>query len=740
MNYLKTRYNKNIGGGNMSKENLNFEEIKNEIMKNIEFKKLTLDQVRKNMHIKGETMQASFINAINELEEEGKIYLDEEGYYKKFDSKQLGKVQGIIHINKTGQGFVFIEYKGNKIKYLIKEEDLNGALENDVVVLTNIHHGKTNYADAKVEKIIKRHTGKTIFEYNGNGEFIPYTIHGNVTVICPKDQLRKIVTGDRVLVTMDKECIATIENKAVFEAKIEKVVGHKDDPDIEVSTIAAEHGFLKEFPKDVIKQLKKIPDKVTEEDLKDRKDLRDKIIFTIDGKDTKDMDDAISIIKTNDNHYILSVHIADVTHYIKEGSPLDIEAKKRGTSAYLAGSVIPMFPHQISNGICSLNEGVDRLTKTVDMYISPEGEILDYLIYNSVINSKKKMNYDDVNKILEKNIIPKDYALFKEDLLIMKELSELLTKKSQDKGKVDFGTDEIKAITSPTGEPIYFESRSQHTAEKIIENFMIAANSCVAEYHKWLETPEIFRIHGDPNDDNLIEALKTLKIEGLCPKEKVDSLINKIKNGHYSSKDLNNFLENFKENENYLLISKIILKSMSKAKYSSTCDGHYGLGLNYYTHFTSPIRRHPDLIVHRFTNPYENYTPSELLPYYNTLPEICEHDSKMEREADKAEKETLDLKMAEYMQRQFENDHTTIYQGRIINMTPYDTEIRLDNNIIGHVTPQDLAHAKAIGHNQKLKLGQKVYVLIKEVSIQHRIIYFNLNYKELSKAKQKIKE
>ena len=724
----------------MSKENLNFEEIKNEIMKNIEFKKLTLDQVRKNMHIKGETMQASFINAINELEEEGKIYLDEEGYYKKFDSKQLGKVQGIIHINKTGQGFVFIEYKGNKIKYLIKEEDLNGALENDVVVLTNIHHGKTNYADAKVEKIIKRHTGKTIFEYNGNGEFIPYTIHGNVTVICPKDQLRKIVTGDRVLVTMDKECIATIENKAVFEAKIEKVVGHKDDPDIEVSTIAAEHGFLKEFPKDVIKQLKKIPDKVTEEDLKDRKDLRDKIIFTIDGKDTKDMDDAISIIKTNNNHYILSVHIADVTHYIKEGSPLDIEAKKRGTSAYLAGSVIPMFPHQISNGICSLNEGVDRLTKTVDMYISPEGEILDYLIYNSVINSKKKMNYDDVNKILEKNIIPKDYALFKEDLLIMKELSELLTKKSQDKGKVDFGTDEIKAITSPTGEPISFESRSQHTAEKIIENFMIAANSCVAEYHKWLETPEIFRIHGDPNDDNLIEAFKTLKIEGLCPKEKVDSLINKIKNGHYSSKDLNNFLENFKENENYLLISKIILKSMSKAKYSSTCDGHYGLGLNYYTHFTSPIRRHPDLIVHRFTNPYENYTPSELLPYYNTLPEICEHDSKMEREADKAEKETLDLKMAEYMQRQFENDHTTIYQGRIINMTPYDTEIRLDNNIIGHVTPQDLAHAKAIGHNQKLKLGQKVYVLIKEVSIQHRIIYFNLNYKELSKAKQKIKE
>ena len=724
----------------MSKENLNIEELKNEIMQNIEFKKLTLDQVRKAMHIKGETMQASFIIAINELEEKGKIYLDEEGYYKKFDSKQLGKVQGTIHINQMGQGFVFIEYNGHKIKYLIKEENLNGALENDIVVLTSIHHGKTNYADAKVEKIIKRYSGKTIFEYNGNGEFIPYTIHGNVTVICPKEQLRKIVAGDRVLVTIDKERIATIENKAVFEAQIEKIVGHKDDPDIEVATIAAEHGFLKEFPEDVIQQLKTIPDKVTKDDLINRKDLRKKNIFTIDGKDTKDMDDAISIVKTKDDHYILSVHIADVTHYIKEGSPLDIEAKKRGTSAYLADSVIPMFPHQISNGICSLNEGVDRLTKTVDMYISPQGEILDYLIYDSVINSKKKMNYDDVNKILNQNTIPKGYEPFKDDLFTMQELSKLLTQNFQDKGKVDFASDEIKAIISPTGEPLSFEARFQHDAERLIENFMIAANSCVAEYHKWLETPEIYRVHGDPNDDNLVEALKTLKIEGLCPKEKADSLINKIKNGHYNSKDLNAFLENFKENENYLLISKIVLKSMSKAKYLSTCEGHYGLGLNYYTHFTSPIRRHPDLIVHRFTNPYDNYTPEQLLPYYSKLEEICDHDSKMEREADKAEKETLDLKMAEYMQREFENDHTTIYKGRIINMTPYDTEIRLDNNIIGHVTPQDLAHAKATGHNRKLKLGQKVYVLIKEVSIPHRIIYFNLNYKELSKSKQKVKE
>ena len=267
---------------------------------------------------------------------------------------------------------------------------------------------------------------------------------------------------------------------------------------------------------------------------------------------------------------------------------------------------------------------------------------------------------------------------------------------------------------------------------------MIAANSCVAEYYKWLETPQVYRVHGTPNDDNLIEALQTLKKEKLCSKQDVDSLINKIKNGHYNSADLNAFLDRFKKDENYSIISHLILTSMSKAKYTSTCEGHYGLGLNYYTHFTSPIRRHPDLMVHRLTNPYQKYDIPKLLTYYHTLPEMCEHDSFMEREADQAEKEVLALKMAEYMQRKFEEDHNYIYEGRIIEMTPYDTKIKLKNQVIGHVTPQDLARAKASNHNRKLKLGEKVFVLVKEVSIPHRIIYFNLNYKELSKPTQKV--
>ena len=722
----------------MTKEIQSIGDIKTEIMNDLELKKQTIDEIRKALHVRGEFMQASFIDALKELEEEGKVYLDEDGYYKKFEYKQLGKVQGKIYINNIGKGFVFIENNGRKTKYLVNENHLNGALDGDVVVLKDINHGKTNYATAKVEKIIKRAKGKTIFEYAGDGEFIPYSIHGNVTIICPKEELKKIVKGQRVLVNIDKEKIATIENKAVFEAHIDKIVGHKDDPDIEIATIAAEHAFFKDFPEDVIEQLETIPDQVLPEDFDNRNDLRHCNIFTIDGKDTKDIDDAISIIKTKDDHYILSVHIADVSHYIKENSPLDLEARKRGTSAYLASSVIPMFPHQISNGICSLNEGVDRLTKTVEMYISPNGEILDYQIYDSVIQSKKQMNYDEVNQILINKNTPKGYETFVEDLQIMNELSKKLNARRQNEGKVDFASDEIKIITSPTGEALEFETRKQNQAEHLIENFMIAANSCVAEYYKWLETPQVYRVHGTPNDDNLIEALQTLKKEKLCSKQDVDSLINKIKNGHYNSADLNAFLDRFKKDENYSIISHLILTSMSKAKYTSTCEGHYGLGLNYYTHFTSPIRRHPDLMVHRLTNPYQKYDIPKLLTYYHTLPEMCEHDSFMEREADQAEKEVLALKMAEYMQRKFEEDHNYIYEGRIIEMTPYDTKIKLKNQVIGHVTPQDLARAKASNHNRKLKLGEKVFVLVKEVSIPHRIIYFNLNYKELSKPTQKV--
>ncbi|MDD6323337.1 MAG: VacB/RNase II family 3'-5' exoribonuclease [Bacilli bacterium] len=715
------------------------EEIKKDILDNVNIKKLTKSQLRKCAHIKGEINEASFINVLNELEEEGKLYYDEDGYYKIFDSKQLGKVQGEIHINKTGQGFVFIMQGKRKIKYLINKENINGALDGDKVILMDINpNNKTHYADAKVEKVIKRNKEKAIFEYAGKGEFLPYGISENITVLCPKEQLIGLVCGDRVLVKVGKDLLAQIEGKLIFQGDIEKHVGHKDDPDIDIQTIAASHGFFKDFPKEVENQLKTIPDKVTEEELIGRKDLRNKTIFTIDGKDTKDMDDAISIDIAENGDYILGVHIADVTHYVKEGTPLYEQAKLRGTSAYLADSVIPMLPHQLSNGICSLNENEDRLTKTVEMIIDKDtGKIKDYYIFDSVINSKKKMNYDDVNKLLEENIVPEGYEQFIIDLLNMRFLAALLNENRKKLGKVDFFSDEIKVITSPTGDPIEFEARNQKTAERLIENFMIAANTCVAEYHSYLSVPFVYRTHGSPSDDNLLQTLQLLKIEGLCDKIHTDALINKIKNDRYTSNDLNEFINHYKNKETYPVISNLILRSMSKAIYSSHNDGHYGLGLKYYTHFTSPIRRFPDLEVHNLINQYYTYEDiPKILNNELELPIICSHSSFMEREADKAELETLDLKMAQYMQSCIGE----IMKGQIIKMSPYDNEIRLENNIIGHVTPQDMHHAQKVGHNKKIKLGEKVYVLVKDVSVPHRVVYLSLAYKELSKTKQKVKK
>lgn len=714
---------------------LKTDEIEKSILEIIEIKKLTKPQLRKYAHIKGEVNEASFNGVLNKLEEEGKIYYDEDGYFKKFDSKQLGKVQGEIHINNLGQGFLFIETGKTKVKYLINKENINGALDGDIVVLTDIHHNnKTHYADAKVEKIIKRSIGKAVFEYAGKGEFIPYDVDEKITIICPKEDLIGLVIGDRILVKLGKEMMAQIENKLVFEGKIEKHIGHKDDPDIEIETIAADHGFFTQFSEKAIKQLDTIPDKVYKRDLIGREDLRNKTIFTIDGKDTKDMDDAISIDILENGNYLLGVHIADVSYYVKEDTPLFLEAQERGTSAYLADSVIPMLPHRLSNGICSLNEGEDRLTKSVDIIINPQGKILDYRIYNSVINSCKKMNYDDVNEILENGNIPKGYERFVPDLLVMRQVAYILNENRKKSGKVDFYSDEIKVNVTPTGDPLSFESRNQKTAERLIENFMIAANSCIAEYHKNLCIPFVYRVHGDPNDDNLIQALNTLKTEKICTKNEIDSLINNIKNGHYTSNDLANFLSSHSKDKNYPIISNLILRSMSKAKYDTHNDGHYGLALKDYTHFTSPIRRFPDLLVHTLINEYQTYENiPKILNYEYTLPPMCEHSSFMEREADTAEIETLDLKMAEYMKDRI-NER---FSGTIIKMTPYDNVIKLDNNIIGHVTPQDMAHAHKVGHNKNLKLGSKVMVLVKDVSIPHRIIYFNLNYKELSKAKVK---
>lgn len=703
--------------------------MKEKIIKNIEKKKLTASMLKKIMHIKGCKAKATFFNTLKLLEDENVIFMDEDGYYQSQREKNKKLIKGIIHISKVGYGRVFIETSHGKEKYIIDEENLSGALDGDTVL---IEVGKTEgngYKKSKVVEILERKEGKAIFEFDGS-KLKPYNIHGNITVLCNEEGMKKLSNGSLVLVSLGDRPVGKINKGLVFEGSIDEVIGHKDDPDIDVKAIGAKHGFLVEFSKEAEKELDYIKDNVEKEDLIGREDLRDKIIFTIDGSHTKDMDDAISIDINERGNFILGVHIADVNHYVKKGSYLDKEARERGTSAYLADSVIPMLPHKLSNGICSLNEGVDRLTKSVEMEIDDKGNIINYRIFDSVINSKKKMTYECVNRVLKEDIDILGYEPFKEDLLLMYLLSEILEKKRKERGNIDFTTTEVSVIEE---DDLSFNKCEQDIAEKIIENFMILANETVTKHYASKNLPFVYRVHADPNNDRLIKSLRELLDEGLCGSD-VIYLINKIEKNKLTSSDLEDFLSRYRSTEVEEIISVAILTSMSKARYSEVNEGHYGLALDYYTHFTSPIRRYPDLEVHRLIDEYKNVeSKQDLLQIEDSLSEICSHSSFMERQADQAEKETLELKMAQYSLNHIGKE----YRGQITAFNPYGLDVKLDNNIKGIANLKDIDLPKD-EDKYKLKLGQRVYVLIKDVSIPHRIIYLSIIGAERKKQKRKI--
>lgn len=685
------------------------------------------------MKIKGGKAKALFFSTLKQLMDEKKIYINEEGFFqitnKKKENKNVKK--SIIHISNEGYGTIYIERENEADKFIIDKNDLGGALDGDTVEITSEDKEiAAGYRKARVVKVLKRSNGKVIFEFDGE-KLIPHGIHGNIKVICPKEELKKIVSGSLVLITLDATAYKRKNEKIIYKGNIERVVGHKDDPDAEMEIIGAKRGFFKDFREDAIKQARSISQKISEEELKGRLDLRDEKIFTIDGSHTKDRDDAISIDVDENGNYILKVHIADVSHYIKKGSPLDIEASERGTSLYMADSVIPMLPHELSNGICSLNEGVDRLTKTVELKIDKDGNVLSEEIYYSVINSKKAMTYEDINEYLEKGIHIDGYEDFEDELLILNLLSKKEEIKRKERGNIDFNLPDT-SITDE-GDNIQFHEQRQNSAEKIIENCMILANEAVATHYVENNLPMIKRVHNEPNFDRLKKKLGFLMSEGLCGKDAL-YLMKKIDNKRLNSYDLDNFLRKYKGTEVEDIVAIDILTCMSKAIYTNENRGHYGLGLKHYTHFTSPIRRYPDLIVHRLIDTYfqENIAKEKIDEIDKYLPEICSHSSFMERQADNAEKESLELKMAEYSEAHIGKE----YRGKIVSFAPYGLDIKLDNNIKGITKKDDI---KISDNKQKnsLRLGQTVYVLIKEVSVPHRAIYLSLIATSKTRNKQK---
>lgn len=628
-------------------------------------------------------------------------------------------VAGKISVNKSGNAFLLME---NKEDIFIDKSNVNGAINNDKVLVDIFsNHGKK---EGKVIRILDRElkniVGEITFKKN-NLIFIPDDKKLDLEISLTKESTLKCVDGHKVFV----EIIKKITNKK-YIGRVLKIIGHKNDPKIDILSIAYKHGINPEIPDDVLKQLETIPNTVGQEELKNRVDLTNKMIFTIDGDDTKDIDDAISLEK-KDNDYILGVHIADVSHYVKSGTPLYLDAFKRGTSSYLADTVIPMLPHQLSNGICSLNPNVIRLTISCVMQINQKGKITNYEIFLSYIKSNKKMTYKNVNKILMEGIIPEGYEDFKDTLLNMNELAKILRKEKQSRGYIEFEIDEAKIIQDENGVAIDVVKRTRYDAEKLIEDFMIAANETVAMAISNMELPFIYRVHDVPNSDKIDDFMNLLKTMNYTLKTRTINM---------TPITMQEILNELKDKKEYQILSDILLRSMKKAIYSTNNIGHFGLGSKYYTHFTSPIRRFPDLTVHSLLRTYlfENRLDTQTIDFLsNYLITVADQASQTEQEAVEAEREVDDMKMAEYM----ENHIGEKYCGIITTVTKFGMFVRLDNLIEGlvHIStlpgfyeyvPESLSLISK-DKNKNYRIGDKINIIVTNANKANGQIDFEIN-------------
>ena len=600
---------------------------------------------------------------LNRLCMEAQIYYSEKKKrYTLFSNTNYMK--GKLIVNPKGYGFVILD-DNDREDIFINSRNMLDAKSNDIVLVEYINkHNK----EGKVTKVIKRDESNLVglFDSENGIDYVILDKKEYGKYIIPKGFSKGAVPGHKVLVRR-------LFNGAFNEAEVIKIIGHKNDVGIDILSYVYEYGFDPTYSDDVMAEVEKIPSEVSEEEILSRTDLRDKMIFTIDGKDTKDIDDAISIEKIDNDKYILGVHIADVSHYVKKGSYLDDDAYERGTSVYLVDRVVPMLPHKLSNGICSLNPNVDRLAMSCVMEINGKGYVSNYQIFKSVIRSKKQMNYDDVNSILEDNVIPSGYEEYVDTLRIMNELSNILRKKMVRHGYIEFNIKEPKIIVDDSCHPVDIKVCEQRTGEKLIENFMIVANETVAGFIEDKNLPGIYRVHDKPNKEKLIEYLKFLSIKGYNIKADVN---------RFSPKDYQNIINKFKNDPARDILGTLAIQTMSKAKYSDINIGHYGIASKRYSHFTSPIRRYPDLTLHRLLKDYLGTPNSKVIDSWRkSLPGISIQTSKKELDSVDCERDVEKMKKAEYMM-----DHIgEVYTGVISGIMDFGFFVMLDNTVEGLV-------------------------------------------------------
>lgn len=614
----------------------------------------------------------SLQNTLDEMVSDGILYYsDKKKKYLLLENSHL--VKGTLSLNEKGFGFIIIN-KDTKDVY-VNEKNINGAQDGDLVLFEYLNKDKER-PEGRIIKTIKRNyeplVGEVILV---NGEYFVKPDKKGANIYIPRDNLNGAVEGHKVVVTPLKE-----GNRV---GKITKIIGHKNDVGVDILSFVYEYNFSPSFPDEVVEELDDIPSYLTEEEINKelsngRRDLRSEEIFTIDGSDTKDIDDAISLSKLDDGKYKLGVHIADVSYYVKEGTKLDDEAYFRGTSVYLVDRVLPMLPHKLSNGICSLNENEDRFAFSCEMIIDDKGDIGHYEIFKSIIRSRKKMTYEEVNKILEENTTSDDYKPFEKTLLLMNELSKILRKKMIRRGYIEFESTEAKIKVDENCHPTHIESRVQRSGEELIENFMIAANETVASSIYYKNLPGIYRVHDKPDEKRLGEFMKFLSLHGYVVngKSKIDN-----------PKDLQHILSQLEEVPEVRVLHDMAIRSQAKAVYSDINIGHFGLGSKCYSHFTSPIRRYPDLILHRLLKDYNyNYSDRIISERKEELPIECEHCSIREQEAQNCERDVDKMKKAEYMM-----DHIgEVYDGIISGVQEFGFFVELENTIEGLVKAESI--------------------------------------------------
>lgn len=659
------------------------------------------------------------IETLNELEKDFTVYRTNKDKYLSFENSHLKT--GKISVFEQGYGFLIQD--GDDIH--IDKDKLNGAVNGDLVVVEIITKNKGKKAEGRVIRIAERDFGLLVGEfYTENDRYLLKLDDKKlkINVELTKESSKDAVDGHKVAVKISKKI-----NNENYIGDIVKILGHKNDPGVDIVSVLYKFGINNVFSEEIEKELESIPNEVSEEEKKGRKDLREEFIYTIDGDDTKDIDDAISISKLDNGNYKLGVHIADVSYYVRKDTALYNEAYDRGTSVYLVDRVIPMLPHKLSNGICSLNPNEDRLTISCVMEINNNGDIVSHEIFESIIRSRIQMTYKKVNSILEKNEVPEGYEEYKDSLLLMNELAKILRKNKEKRGYIDFDVDEAKIIVDDTGFPVEIKLRDRGAGERLIEDFMIAANETVATHIYYMKLPFIYRVHDKPEEDRVKEFLAFLSSLGY----KTNADLKKINQQMFQK-----ILYDLKDKEEFPILSSLMLRTMQKAVYQIDNIGHYGIGSKMYTHFTSPIRRFPDTTVHRllrtylFNNDISEHTVDLL---HDELIPLCEHSSEKERASIDCERDIDSMKMAEYMTKHIGEE----FEGLISGITNFGLFVQLPNLIEGLVYISDIPgdyynfderRMQMIGSNKNIiyKIGQKLKVRVKSASKDERNIDFEI--------------